>query len=409
VHGRVSTSCSPLTRKCPFVRHAIDDALAHLVSGLHIRGYDTDSVLIFQDEKYRNYTYLTKYFNERGIPVTSIPRPPSQLPDENADFESMSSYYSGITKSGEITRMIEESQKRNKLRIEELESMSEKAHKLIWYPFTQMQQLSSKSILSIDSAYGDHYQTLSSLTLSTGESNNSILSHENLITPTFDASASWWTQGLGHGSPKLSLAAAYAAGRYGHTIFASTIHSPALSLSSHLLSHLNNPRASRVFFSDNGSTGMEVGIKMALTATAKRYGIGRDKARELGVLGLKGSYHGDTIGAMDMSEESIYNEKVHWYKGRGYWFDVPRVICKNGSWTVQSATEDSVEEVFESLKEVFDRKRDESVLKRKYEKLIYGKLEELRKQDMRFGALVLEPVILGAGGMIFWFVPPFLI
>jgi dethiobiotin synthetase/adenosylmethionine--8-amino-7-oxononanoate aminotransferase len=408
VHGRVSTSSSLLTRTCPLVRHAIDDALANLVSGLHIRGYDTDSVLIFQDEKYRNYTYLTKYFKERGISVTSIPRPPSPLPDKNAEFESMSSYYSGIINSGEITRMTEEAQKRNKLRIEKLESMSEEARKIVWYPFTQMQQLSSKNILSIDSAYGDHYQTYSSSTLSTVNSSNNIVSHENHLTPTFDASASWWTQGLGHGSPKLSLAAAYAAGRYGHTIFASTIHSPALSLSSHLLSHLNNPRASRVFFSDNGSTGMEVGIKMALTATAKRYGIERDKARELGVLGLKGSYHGDTIGAMDMSEEGTYNEKVHWYKGRGYWFDVPRVICKNGLWVVQSATEDSVEDVFESPKDVFDKKRDESALKQKYEDLILGKLEELRMQGMSFGALVLEPVILGAGGMILWFVLLFL-
>ncbi|KAM3081711.1 hypothetical protein ACMFMG_005161 [Clarireedia jacksonii] len=368
---------------------------------LHIRGYDTDSILIFQDEKYRNYTYLRKYFHERGISVTTVPRPPTPIPDRKAEFESMSSYYSRIIDSGEIVQMVEDSQKRNLLRIEKLESMAEEAHKLIWYPFTQMQQLSPKKILSIDSAYGDHYQTLSSSTLSAVESSEKIASHGSLLTPTFDASASWWTQGLGHGSPELSLAAAYAAGRYGHTIFASTIHSPALTLSSHLLSHLNNPRASRVFFSDNGSTGMEVGIKMALTATAKRYGIERDKARELGVLGLKGSYHGDTIGAMDMSEESTFNEKVHWYKGRGYWFDVPKVLCKNGIWVVQSATEDRVEEKFENLKDVFHKKRDESALKQKYEETILGKLEELRLQGMSFGALVLEPIILGAGGMIF--------
>ena len=54
--------------------------------------------------------------------------------------------------------------------------------------------------------------------------------------------------------------------------------------------------ASRVFFSDNGSTGMEVALKMALRAAGKRYGWQGVDGHEVGVIGLKGGYHGDTVG-----------------------------------------------------------------------------------------------------------------
>ncbi|RAL63901.1 hypothetical protein DID88_003089 [Monilinia fructigena] len=263
---------------------------------LHLRGYDIESVLIFQDERYGNYAYLSKYFQERGITTTVVPPPPQQIPDIKEDEESMASYYSS-----------------------------------------------------------------------------------------------------------LALAAAYASGRYGHCIFASTIHSPALKLANHLLTSLKNPRLSRVFYSDNGSTGMEVAVKMALTAAGKYYRWGEDKTerQEVGIIGLKGSYHGDTIGAMDLSEGSVYNEKVHWYKGRGFWFDVPKVWMKNGKWVVHDMTGENIEQSFDKLEHVFDSQRDTSKLKAKYEKQIEKELKRAIENGMKFGALVIEPIILGAGGMLF--------
>lgn len=131
-----------------------------------------------------------------------------------------------------------------------------------------------------------------------------------------DASASWWTQGLGHGNPDLSLAAAYAAGRYGHVMFASAINQPSLQLAQLLLIKHNNPRLAKVYYTDNGSTGMEVGIKMALRASCLMYGWDHRK-EDIEVIGLKGSYHGDTMGVVDASEPGLYNNTIEWYKPRG--------------------------------------------------------------------------------------------
>ncbi|KAF7886427.1 hypothetical protein EAF00_010530 [Botryotinia globosa] len=366
---------------------------------LHLRGYDIDSVLIFQEERYGNYAYLSKYFQEKGVNTTVIPPPPNKLPNLQEDEESMSSYYSSVAQSGEIEALLEASHQRNISRIEDLEQMATKAHEKIWYPFTQMKHLSADKILPIDSAFGDYFQTLSTQ----NESKSGEPTRENLLTPTLDGSGSWWTQGLGHGNPALSLAAAYASGRYGHCIFASTVHAPSLKLAEHLLTNLKNPRLSRVFYSDNGSTGMEVAVKMALTAASKHYSWGNntEKSREVGIVGLKGSYHGDTIGAMDLSEGSVYNEKVHWYKGRGLWFDVPKVWMKDGKWVVYDGTGQKIEETFDELGSVFSSQRDSSKLKKKYEEHILAELRKANEQGMKFGALVLEPIILGAGGMLF--------
>lgn len=196
-------------------------------------------------------------------------------------------------------------------------------------------------------------------------------------------------------------------------MFAGTVHEPALNLATTLLETVENPRLSRVFYSDNGSTGMEVAVKMALTASSVRYGWkneegkGEDKGKEVGVIGLKGSYHGDTVGAMDASEPSTFNERVHWYEGKGYWFDFPVVKMKRGEWIVEAPEGMEGEfggvRKFGCLGDVFDiQNRLESEEAGLYRRVIEETLERLIKvEGRRFGALVMEPVILGAGGMLF--------
>lgn len=366
---------------------------------LHIRGYDLDSVLLFEDCQYRNYEYLRDYFGKHGISVFSVPPPPPRESNREEDEWKMSEYYETMSKLDNVDEMIAGLSESHKTRIDKLESMSTKAHKHIWHPFTQHQGLHSKDIMTIDSAYGDFFQTYDSAT--------TIEKQEpNLLKPVLDGSASWWTQGVGHGNAQLSLAAAYAAGRYGHVMFAGAIHEPAMTLAELLLENMKNPRLQKVFYSDNGSTGMEVATKMALTASSERYGYDGAKGN-IGVLGLKGSYHGDTIGAMDCSEPSTYNEKVHWYKGRGYWFDFPQVNMKNGTWIVEPPSGCEVEfgpaTTFSSLDEVFDMStRDGSPAAASYRKHIMATLDRLiRIEGKNFGALIMEPVILGAGGMLF--------
>jgi dethiobiotin synthetase/adenosylmethionine--8-amino-7-oxononanoate aminotransferase len=357
---------------------------------LHIRGYDLDAVCVFQDEEYKNYSYLKDFFEKKGVKLFAIPQPPERAADEYEDMNLMEIYYRSVSSQGEMEEIVQMLQTKHERRIEELENMSTEAYDKVWYPFTQHKDVSPKTILTLDSASGDFFQA---------HSNSTPEKKAEILNPTFDGSASWWTQGLGHGNPELSLAAAYAAGRYGHVMFAGTIHAPALKLASTLLKNLNNPRLSKCFFSDNGSTGIEVATKMALTATCERYGwlgISNFKGEGIGVLGLKGSYHGDTIGAMDCSERSTYNAKVHWYEGRGYWFDFPQVKMVKGEWVVEppKGMEADYGETtkFKSLGDVFDLEtRVRSSAARKYEQYIKATLEvQIKENGKKFGALIME-------------------
>jgi dethiobiotin synthetase/adenosylmethionine--8-amino-7-oxononanoate aminotransferase len=369
---------------------------------LLLRGYDVQSVLLFRDEYYQNHEYLRDYFKGKSIPLVSLSAPPprpAQL-DANAQLrneEAMSTYYEKSAQESDILRLLEEMTLKNMERIERLEEMGDRARDLIWYPFTQHQGMRAKDITVIDSAHDDFFQTFGS-----DVSKNS----QSELQPTFDGSASWWTQGLGHGNPDLSLSAAYAAGRYGHVMFAGAVHEPALSLASRLLNTIGNPRFTKVFYTDNGSTGMEVAVKMGLRASCDRYGWDASQ-EQIGILGLKGSYHGDTIGVMDCSEPSTFNQKVEWYRGRGHWFDFPLVKMVGGSWKVEIPGElqaDLGKDVdFASLGSVFDlEQRIGSATAQRYKDYIRRTIEDLvQRQGMKFGALIMEPVILGAGGMLF--------
>ncbi|KAI9773668.1 MAG: hypothetical protein M1840_006942 [Geoglossum simile] len=372
---------------------------------LHMRGYDVDLVMLFKDAQYQNDEYLSAFFGKHCIPTCTLPLPPVRTPDTQRDEEAMYEYYEGVAQSDEADEAVSLSISRHATRIDSLESMADRACKHIWYPFTQHRDVSPENIMAIDSAYGDFFQTFKpeSALRPTASSCKTL----GLTQPTFDGSASWWTQGLGHANPALALSTAYAAGRYGHVMFAGGIHEPALTLAELLLKTLDNPRLNRVFYSDNGSSGMEIAIKMGLRATSVRYGWGNDDgSEELGILGLKGSYHGDTLGAMDCSEPSTFNQRVEWYRGRGFWFDCPRVKMIKGSWVVQlpEGMGDGIASVasFRSLGEIFDtRKRRESAYGVCYRNYIKSTLERIIKAEgRRFGALVIEPVVLGAGGMV---------
>ncbi|TIA39884.1 PLP-dependent transferase [Aureobasidium pullulans] len=361
---------------------------------LHVRGYDVNSVLLFEESRYDNHTYLKDYFKKRGVLTLSLPQPPEAKSSQAEDEQSMKQYYDSASHSSSLEQCIDNIIKTHDQRLSSLQSLPKRADSSIWHPFMQHTERSEQNILAIDSAYGDYFQTHNSTGSGSKEGNQ--------LKPAFDGSASWWTQGLGHGNPALALTAAHAAGRYGHVMFAGAAHEPAVSLSETLLQNIGNPRLSKVFFSDNGSTGMEVAVKMALKAASKRYGWSPDD--EVLILGLKGSYHGDTIGTMDLSEPSTYNNKVEWYSGRGHWFDFPLVKMQQGKWIVEPPAgmeeEFGTTRSFSSLDEVFalsGRKADAD----RYEAYIKTSLEALTAEGKRFGALIMEPVILGAGGMLF--------
>ena len=364
---------------------------------LRLRGYDVESVLLFRDTTYQNFQYLADYFEKHhGVPVTSVVEPPARNENAERDADAMAEYY-GRRDCEEVTgQVLEHLDRRHGERISSLESLAGRAHKHIWYPFTQQSLLGPKDIMTIDSAHGDYFQTLAPPARKDGAQD------EPLLRSSFDGSASWWTQGLGHSNPQLTLAAAYAAGRYGHVMFAGTVHEPAMTLAETLLGGMQNPRMSRVFYSDNGSTGIESAVKMGLRAARLRYGWGPGDG--LGILGLRGGYHGDTMGAMDCAEPGPYNEKIEWYEGKGYWFDYPTVLCKDGKWSV-TVNEGLTEDIgsgsgYGSLHDIFDvEAREQRGEHQRYEAYIKATLTRLQQQGRKFGSLILEPIVLGAGGM----------
>ncbi|EED19022.1 onanonoxo-7-onima-8-eninoihtemlysoneda [Talaromyces stipitatus ATCC 10500] len=373
---------------------------------LLLRGYDVHSVLLFQDDYYQNHEYLDMYFSRRDIPLLAFPKPPSRpegnvTPDtETQDQVAMKAYYESLARGLDLDSFLQKMEQKCERRIENLENMAARANEAIWYPFTQHQGVRPRDITVIESAYGDYFQTYKA------SADIDQDKDDNVLQSTFDGSASWWTQGLGHGNPELALTAAHAAGKYGHVMFAGTVHRPALDLAELLLESFGNRRLRKVFYTDNGSTGMEVAIKMALRASCARYDWD-SSTEDIKILGLKGSYHGDTIGVMDCSEPSTYNKKVEWYRGRGFWFDFPTIGMKNARWhvTVPEVLEQElgVGEDFDSLHEIFDiDKRLRSPSGQRYTRFITKTLDRLiNEKGLKFGALIMEPIILGAGGMLF--------
>ncbi len=115
-----------------------------------------------------------------------------------------------------------------------------------------------------------------------------------------DAISSWWVTTHGHGHPRIVAAIAAQAQQLDQLIFAGWTHEPAETLARDLVAMMPAPLA-HVFFSDSGSTAVEVALKMALGFWANR-GMPRHR-----ILVMEHSYHGDTIGAMSVGARGVFN------------------------------------------------------------------------------------------------------
>lgn len=115
-----------------------------------------------------------------------------------------------------------------------------------------------------------------------------------------DAISSWWVTTHGHGHPRIMAAIAGQAARLDQIIFAGWTHEPAETVARELV-RITPPALTRVFFSDSGSTSVEVALKMALGYWRNR---GEPRTR---IVVLEHSYHGDTIGAMSVGARGAFN------------------------------------------------------------------------------------------------------
>ncbi len=172
--------------------------------------------------------------------------------------------------------------------------------------------------------------------------------------PVLDAISSWWVTTHGHCHPDIVRAVAGQAATLDQVIFAGFTHEPAAALAAELVSRL--PRGlSRIFFSDNGSTAVEVAIKMSLQSFANR-----GTPRRL-VAALEHAYHGDTFGAMAAGARGIFTQAYE-----PLLFDVARLPDPSEGDTIAAL-----------------------------DALIATRGAEL-------AAVIVEPLLLGAGGMRVW-------
>ncbi len=115
-----------------------------------------------------------------------------------------------------------------------------------------------------------------------------------------DAISSWWVITHGHGHPRIVAAIQEQAAKLDQVIFAGFTHAPAEDLARKLLS-IVPPGLSHVFYSDSGSTAVEVALKMALGYWKNR-GVNRTR-----IIAMNHAYHGDTVGTMSAGARGVFN------------------------------------------------------------------------------------------------------
>lgn len=182
---------------------------------------------------------------------------------------------------------------------DEAPSLVERDHARVWHPFTQ----AGLEREPIEIARG----------------RGAVLELED-GREIIDAVSSWWTSLHGHGEPALVEAMARQAKELDHVMFAGTTHRWAVELAERLCDLAPGP-LTRAFYSDNGSTAVEVALKMALQAHQRR-----GHPERTVFIALEGSYHGDTFGAMSVGDPDPFFEPF-----RRWLFDVERVPADAGA------------------------------------------------------------------------------
>ena len=197
----------------------------------------------------------------------------------------------------------------------------------VWHPYTQMK--TAPSPLSIVRGQGVYLYT---------DDDRKLL----------DGISSWWVNIHGHAHPRLNQALYEQSKKLEQVIFAGATHEPAVELAERLVGILP-AGLTKIFYSDNGSTAVEVAIKMALQYWQN---VGRPERQR--IVALRHAYHGDTIGTMSVSDESVFTA------------------------------------AFASLLFPVDRIEPSQIE------------EHLRAHGDRVAAVIVEPMLQGAGGMIMW-------
>jgi adenosylmethionine-8-amino-7-oxononanoate aminotransferase len=210
-------------------------------------------------------------------------------------------------------------------------ALTERDRQVIWHPYTQ------------------HKDLIPPIPVLRGK--DSLL-FDDKGKAYIDAIGSWWVNIHGHGHPYIAEKIYEQALRLEHVIFTGFTHEPAVTLAERLLPLLPGD-FSRIFYSDNGSTAVEVAIKMAIQYWRNQ---SPPKTRTR-ILAFRHSYHGDTFGAMSVSERSLFTDPF-----RDYLFEVD---------FIDTPTPGNIGRL----------------------------LAEIRRLGPNLAAFIYEPLLQGAGGM----------
>lgn len=206
-------------------------------------------------------------------------------------------------------------------------TLSQRDKKHLWHPLTQ------------------HKTTPDSLAISRAKG---ALLYDDKGQEYIDGIASWYTSAYGHCNPVIVERVKKQVETLDQVVFAGLTHEPAVELSEKLVGILPSNQQ-KLFFSDNGSTAVDVAIKMAL-----QYYFNRGEKRQV-LIALEEGFHGDTFGAMSVSGLSVYNGPFE-----DFFLNVKRIPVP---------TVDNRQEVLNQLKTILDQ---HSVAAFIYEPLVQG-------------------------------------
>lgn len=171
-----------------------------------------------------------------------------------------------------------------------------------------------------------------------------------------DGISSWWVNLHGHCHPYISQKVSEQLHTLEHAIFSSFTHTPAVNLAERLIGHLPDNQ-SKIFYSDNGSTAVEVGLKMVLQYWHNQ-GIHKKK-----FIAFENAYHGDTFGGMSVGARNVFNNAFE-----NLLFDVIHIPLP---------TEENIEQLKSTLQTWFTNHND-------------------------IAGFIFEPLVQGAAGMLMY-------
>lgn len=219
--------------------------------------------------------------------------------------------------------------------------------KFIWHPYTQMKDCRNLPPILIEKAKG-------------------IKVYDGKGRFYYDTISSWWCNVHGHNHPRIKSAINEQLDSLEHVLFAGFTHKPAIKLAQKVIS-LAPGKLTKVFFSDNGSTSVEVALKLSF-----QYWQNQGHRKKIRFVSLDYGYHGDTIGAMSVSGVGLFNKVFSPLFFSSYKVPSPYCYrCPLGK----------------------DRKACDIECASALEKL-------LREKSGEIAAIILEPLVLAAGGMI---------